>query len=431
MANGTAPNIATTPIGAQRKSPAKGSGKRPVSKKRPSVSPTPIRGTALPRQNLVNMFEVLRNSGQPMQTSGQGVPYKVLVGDPNEDPGYLRPPTQQDIDYGGRLDRAQRLKASGRMPGGRDPVAVEQRITAAERQTPIWRDEGDSLRESIYGKGSVKGTLSNVGDMLTGAYEGTLGKMVPFAYLPGGAIHAAGWGAQPNQAEGWPEKRILAGEGTPSDQSKSWQRGLDLHKHKYYGEPDPGPRPSNVYDELGMPQPKPATPMMDYGQGDVPLYLTDTGKGIEDRLGPYKIPPPGAETGLPAGALQSHGLTTRPYFTNEQKAMLQDYPTEKLSPQLQDYVKRLSSEPESPPMIDLSGGGPSSKEEEDEGEKRFNILEMLLGLLGLPLKLLGLMPQDEKKKSDRRRPIQPQRIPWQAQNRMNMQGYQQQRVMNK
>ncbi len=356
----------------------KGSGGGTTASKKASARRQSKKSKA---QELVNLSKFLNN----MKVSEEGVPYQYVVSpdDPGQDPGHLRPPTRQDIAYGERLDRATQLKESGRLPGGRDPVAVEQNITAAERQTPTWRDEGDSLRESIYGQSLAKKASVNMGNMLTSGYKGTLGQMLPFAALPGGAMRAADWGAQPNQAEGWAEKRIVEGEGTPHDQSKSWNRKLDVYKAKYYGQPDPGPRPRNVYDNLGMSQPKPPTPMMDFGQNDVPMYLTSAGKSIDNKLGPYKVAPPGSETGLPPGALAHHGLHTRPFFTNEQNAMLQSQPDSvaKLSPQMQDYVKRLSAEPENPPMIDFSGG--KKEKEEEEEKKTFNLLEMLMQLLGL------------------------------------------------
>ena len=380
----------TVPVKAKQFSETKAKQPKPVRSKPTQVPAYRQR----PSVNLGGLFQGLRESQAPMQTSKQGVSYRYLVppADPNEDPGFLRPPTQQDVEYGERLRRAQRLKESGERPSGRDPVKVEQRITAAERQNPYWRDRGDSLRETMYGEGLIKGAVHNVGDLLADGYKGSLGQIAPFAFLPGGSIYKAGWGHDPSRrfdTMGWSRHRLLSGEGTGPDQGRAWQRKLDTYEHKYYGQPDPGPRPRNVYDDLAMPQPKyPISRVVDFGQDDVPLYLTDVGQAIERDHGPYKVPPPGAETGLPAGALQSHGLSTRPFFTNEQKAMLQKHSMEKLSPQLQDYVKRLSSEPEQAPMIDLSGG----KEGEGEGEKKetFNLLKFLLGLLGLPLKLLGL-----------------------------------------
>lgn len=260
-------NLSTGPVSTTKKgevkstSPGLSGGKR-----RTPARAVPEKG----RTNLTNMGQML--SASPMQVSQQGVPYRVLVGDQNADPGYLRPPTQQDIEYGERLQRARQLEESGRLLGGRDPVAVEQRITAAERQIPTWRDEGDTLRESIYGKGPIKGAMYNVGDLATKA--------------------------------------------------------------------------------------------------------------------------PGSELGLSAGSLEPRGI---------------------------------AGAPSSP--IDFSGGRGADGKEEEEGEKKetFNIMKFLLGLLGLPLKLLGLdVPgEDEKKKKKTGGPrqLQRQRIPWQEQNRMNRQSY--------
>lgn len=374
---------------------------------------------------LTNISQLLGTG--PMQISQEGVPYRYIVppADPGEDPGYLRPPTQQDIEYGERLDRAQQLKESGRLPGGRDPVAVEQRITAAERQTPTWRDEGDSLRESIYGRGPIKGTLSNVGDMLTSGYTNTLGNMVPFAYFPGGAIHRAGWGNDPSRRydiKGAMRSDIIQGEGTPFDQSRRGRRKMDLYKHKYYGQPDPGPRPRNVYDDLGMPQPKSRTPTMDVGQGDVPTYLMSAGKGIDLDYGPAKVPPPGSEWGLPAGSLALQGMALDPYLSKETRDLIRSgFPVEDLPPKVQEYIKNTMEKP--PSFFDLSGGRGGTGEEEEEGEGRggiFNILKLLLGMLGLD----GLFGKEKKKKkTGGPRQPQRQRIPWQTENRMNQPSY--------
>lgn len=425
----------STMISQRTVSPSARTGSTTKKKSSSVRQPTPVRqGSAVPRQNLTNMFEFLRNSPQSMQVSKQGVSYRNL--DPNaapEDPGYLRPPTREDIEYGDRLRRAQELKASSDFSGGQDPAVTEQRITAAERQSPYWKDQGDSLRESIYGKGPVKQTLSNMGNMLTNTYTHSLGKMVPFAFLPGGSIYNASWSAQPNQAEGWDKKRILMGEGTPSDRHRAWDRSLDLYKHQYYGQPDPGPRPWNVYDDLGMSQPKyPVTHMMDYGQNDVPLYLKSIGRGIDRELGPAKVPPPGSDLGLPAGALDTRGASLSPYLNKETRDLVKSgFPVENLPPEIQDFVENTMEKP--PSYIDLSGGrgrgqGRGGEEgDEDESKKRFNLLEILLGLLGLPLKLLGLTPpgEEKEKKANTGAFRQPREksVPWQTQNKMNRQNY--------
>jgi hypothetical protein len=231
------------------------------------------------KQGLINMAQMLTKN-KNMQVSKAGVPYKYIVPpvNPQEDPGYLRPPTQQDIEYGERLHRAREQEATGVYPTGYDPVLVEQRITAAERQPhgPGWKEDiTDPLRKRQYGPSK----LQNIGDILKGTYSNTLGRMVPFAYGPGGSIYNAAWSHRPNEALPIQRGNILRGEGTITDQMRAAsEKGVESRKQ-------------NVYDELGMPQPKPieAVPAYDVGgQRDIPLNLTDMGQGTKEKKGKKK-----------------------------------------------------------------------------------------------------------------------------------------------
>ena len=426
MANNLNVVSGAVPASTKASPPAK---KKPSSTKsrdgerRATVRPTPIPRTDKKSEALVNMFQLLREG--PMQTSQQGVPYKTIVGDPNVDPGYLRPPTQQDIDYGNRLQKAMEQEETGVYPTGWNPVTAEQRITAAERGASPGhkKDIIDPLRREQYGPS----TLQNVGGFLKEGYQDTLGKMVPFAAMPGGAIWKSHWRNRPNEALPMRQGNIMRGEGTIADKSRASRRREAEYRHKYYGTPEPGPRESNVYDELGMPQPGPSVPDYDVGQRDVPVYLGDAGARAEQDLGPFKVPPPGSDWGLPAGALALRGLSTSPYLKDETRDLIQGgFPVENLPPGVQRFIKNTMERPET--FIDLSGGGPggTGEKEEGEGKDRFNILKILLGLLGLPFKLLGLGPGEEKKKEKKEggpRLSQSQRIPWQTENRMNQPSY--------
>ena len=388
----------TIPVSTIGKPQGKGN-KKPVGPSRGNDKrQAPVRSTPIPREGkqseaLTNMFQLLR--GGPMQVSKQGIPHRVIAGDPGEDPGYLRPPTQQDIEYGDRLQRAMKQKEIGVYPMGWDPVTAEQRITAAERQPhgPEWRkDTIDPLRREQYGPS----TLQNVGGFLKGAVS-PLGKVAPFAYLPGGAVSRAR-GLGPNLALPMRRGDIMRGEGTAADQTRASKRAEAEYRHKYYGAPEPGPRESNVYDALGMSQPGPSIPAYDVGQRDVPPYLRAMGLRAEQELGPYKVPPPGSDLGLPAGALITRGLSTAPYLKQETRDLVKGgFPVQNLPPEIQDYIKNTMEKP--PSFIDLSGGRNGSGEEEGEKKETFNILKLLMGLLGLPLKILGLTPSEEKETS--------------------------------
>jgi hypothetical protein len=313
-------------------------------------------------------------------------------------------------------------KKSNVWPSGIDPVLLEQRITAAERQPhgPYWKkDFDDPLRKDQYGPS----TLQNIGDLAKSGYEATLGKMVPFAFLPGGGIWKSRWGNRPNEALPMRRADIERGHGTGADRSRLWNRKIADYKHKYYGGPEPAPRKSNVYDELGMPQPVEGSPDYDVGQSDVPLYLKSVGKSIDREFGPAKVPPPGSEWGLPAGSLEMQGVMPRYYLGKETRDLIRGgFPVENLPPEIQDYIKNTMEKPQQ--FYDLSGGR-GGGEEEEEGEGRggiFNILKLLLGMLGLGGLFGG--EKKKKKKGDNKRPsAQPQRIPWQVENRMNRQGY--------
>ena len=380
----------TIPVGIAAKPQGKGGKKstppsRDNGKRQASVRPMPIPRADKQSEALTNMFQLMK--GSPMQTSKQGVPYKVIVGDPTEDPGYLRPPTQQDIEYGERLQKAMKQKETGIYPMGWDPVAAEQRITVAERGAgPGWRkDITDPLRKEQYGPS----TLQNVGDFLKESYQKTLGQMVPFAYLPGGGIWKSQWRNRPNEALPMRRGNILRGEGTIADKSRASRRAEAEYRHKYYGAPEPGPRESNIYDELGMPQPGPSIPDYDVGQRDVPVYLTDAGRRAELELGPAKVPPPGSEWDLPAGALALRGLSTSPYLKDETRDLIKGgFPVEKLPPKVQEFIKNTLERPQT--FFDLSGDRRGGIKEKGEKKETFNLLKILLGLLGLPLKLLGL-----------------------------------------
>jgi hypothetical protein len=316
-------------------------------------------------------------------------------------------------------------KETGVYPMGWDPVTAEQRITAAERGAgPGWKEDiTDPLRKEQYGSS----TLQNMGDFFKSGYGATLGNVVPFAFLPGGGIWKSQWRNRPNEALPMRRGNIMRGEGTIADKSRASRRGEAEYRHKYYGTPELGPRESNVYDELGMPQPK---SNVSHGKRQVPLYLRELGLRAEEELGPYKVPPPGSELGLPAGALITRGLSLpgESYLKKETRDLINSgkVPVENLPPGIQRFIKDKMERPKT--FFDLSGGrGADGKEEEGEKKETFNILKFLMGLLGLPLKLLGLdLPgEDEKKKKKTGGPRQPQRqrIPWQAENRMNRQRY--------
>ena len=383
MINGTPAAVTRKPQGRGSKKPATPS--RDKGKRQAPIRPMPTPREGKQSETLTNMFQLMK--GSPMQVSEQGVPYKVIAGDPTEDPGYLRPPTRQDIEYGGRLQKAMEQKETGVYPMGWDPVTAEQRITAAERQPhgPGWRkDIIDPLRREQYGPS----TLQNVGGFLKGAIS-PLGKVAPFAYLPGGAVSRTR-GLGPNLALPMRRGDIKRGEGTAADQARAFDRAEAEYKHKYYGTPEPGPREPNVYDELGMPQPKEAIPSYDVGQRDVPSYLREMGLRAEQELGPYKVPPPGSDLGLPAGALITRGLSTAPYLKQETRDLIRGgFPVQDLPPGIQRFVKNTLEKPQT--FFDLSGGRKGgTKGEEGKKKETFNLLKFLLGLLGLPLKVLGL-----------------------------------------
>ncbi|MCK4525984.1 hypothetical protein KAW18_01330 [candidate division WOR-3 bacterium] len=389
-------SLSTSPVSIAKKGGGKSTGPgRSGGKRRMPVRSVPEKG----RANLTNVGQML--APPPMQVSQQGVPYKYIVppADPGEDPGYLRPPTQQDIDYGERLQRAMAQKETGLYPTGMDPVLAEQRITAAERQPhgPGWKEDIiDPLRREQYGASATQ----NVGDFLKEGYQDTLGKMVPFAHLPGGGIWKSKWSNRPNEALPMRRANILRGEGTIADKSRAFDRREAEYRHKYYGAPEPGPRKSNVYDELGMPQPGPDVSDYDVGQRDVPPYLREMGLKAEQELGPYKVPPPGSELGLPAGALITRGLSTAPYLDKETRDLIKGgFPVQDLPPGVQRFIKNTMEKPSS--FIDLSGGRDrEGKEEKSEEKETFNLLKFLMGLL-------GLTPQEEKKEVGKS--YQPQR----------------------
>jgi len=387
-------------------------GSTPVSMaaKKGRGKPTSVRKAPVParqksKADFVNMSQML--AAPPMQISEAGVPYRYIVppADPTEDPGYLRPPTRQDIEYGERLQKAQKQKETGVYPTGWDPVLSEQRITAAERQPhgAGWKGHIiDPLRKEQYGPSASQ----NVGDFLKGAYSNTLGGMVPFAYGPGGAIYNAQWSHRPNLALPMRRENILRGEGTIADKSRVDRRREAEYRHKYYGTPKPEPRAQNVYDELGMSQPIRGIPSYDVGQRDVPTYLTDMGKRAELELGPAKVLPPGSDWGLPAGALALQGLSTSPYLKDETRDLIKGgFPVEKLPSKVQEYIKNTLERPKT--FVDLSGGRPGGEKESKGKKETFNLLKMLLDLLGLPFKFLGLDGNFEESKKAQEQYAQP------------------------
>ena len=221
--------------------------------------------------------------------------------------------------------------------------------------------------------------------------------MVPFAYGPGGGIYESQWRQQGNDALPMLRGDIESGRGTEADQSRRSYRERAAYGHKYYGLPEPGPRKSNVYDTLGMPQPKEYVPAYDYGQGDVPYYLTGAGRDYDIDHGPAKTPPPGSELGLPAGALATRGVDEHLTSEARNRILSGDVNVQDLPPKIQRFIKNTIEKPRTTfggPGGGGGGGGgeggEGTKKKKGEKKETFNLLKMLLGLLGLPLKLFGL-----------------------------------------
>jgi len=121
-----------TPVATTGKSQGKGGKKSATPSRSDSKRQAPVRPVRKGRTDLVNVSQML--AAPPMQVSQAGVPYRYIVppADSGEDPGFLRPPTRQDVDYGERLRKAMAQKKTGVYPMGWDPVVAEQRITAAD-----------------------------------------------------------------------------------------------------------------------------------------------------------------------------------------------------------------------------------------------------------------------------------------------------------
>ena len=233
-----------------------------------------------------------------------------------------------------RMAEATKRKESLRWPEGVDPELMERRITAAESER--WPNSADFYKE-LRSLQTEPTTLQNVGSMLKTGAKGA-----------GDYLKDIGQGLGLYQRPLWPsnlaprERRvrgsIIGGEGTPVDQRKAFE----FIRNK---------RAENYAAGITVPPGK--------------EYIGDYERGYEKRVDE-----------IPYGMK----FVNAPDLLVPPKPSTYEAPKRTLAPQpQQQYLPRQQM----PQGRMMSPGGAAGIGKDREKKETFNLLEMLMGLLGL------------------------------------------------
>jgi hypothetical protein len=243
-----------------------------------------------------------------------------------------------------RMVEATKRKKSLKWPEGIDPELMEQRITAAESEK--WPNSADFYKE-LRSLQTEPTTFQNVGSMLKTGAKGVGGYLQNLGQHMG-VYQKPLWPAEGyKQTRGWTRENIIRGKGTPAD----WKKTSDFISKK---------RAENYAAGITVPPEK--------------EFIASYMRGSEGRVNrtPYGI-----------------NFVNAPDLSLPPKPSTYEARERTLAPQpqlQQQYFPRQQM----PQGRMMSPRGVAGIGKDKEKKETFNLLEMLMGLLGLPFKVLGL-----------------------------------------